>query len=149
MVRAASRIWPHDGWNGSPRPTNDSVVSVRIAPAKVRTALATMRFITFGRMCRRMMWPADAPMTRARSTNARSRSDSVCERMIRAVDDQLVIPITTTITSRLERMPKISRDPVPSTSRMIAVRMIARTKVGITRKKSATRIMTASNRPPM
>src|SRR4029079_13934811 len=25
---AALRSWPHDGWNGSPRPTNESVVSV-------------------------------------------------------------------------------------------------------------------------
>ena len=56
--RADSRSWPHDGWNGSPSPTNDSVVSVRIAPANVSTALATIRFMTFGRMCRRMMWRA-------------------------------------------------------------------------------------------
>ena len=32
---AALRSWPHDGWNGSPRPMNDSVVSVRTAPAKI------------------------------------------------------------------------------------------------------------------
>ena len=54
---AELRIWPHDGWNGSPRPTNASVVSVRIAPAKTSTALATIRLMTLGRMWRRMMWP--------------------------------------------------------------------------------------------
>ena len=62
--------------------------------------------------------------------------------MILAVDDQLVIPITTTMISRLTLMPKMSIDPVSSTSRMIAVRMIARTNVGRTRKKSAMRIVT-------
>ena len=61
-----------------------------------------------------MMWPLDAPMTRARSTKARSRSESVCDRMIRAVDDQLVMPMTTTITSRLSRIPANSLEPVPS-----------------------------------
>ena len=50
--RRDSRIWPHDGWNGSPRPTNDSVVSVRTAPANISTAFATIRFTTFGRMWR-------------------------------------------------------------------------------------------------
>src|SRR6185369_13841933 len=49
---ALLRIWPHDGWNGSPRPMNESVVSVRTAEANVSTALATIRFTTFGRM-----WP--------------------------------------------------------------------------------------------
>ena len=52
-------------------------------------------------MCRR-----PAPMTRARSTNARSLSDSVWERMIRAVDAQLVIPMTMTITKSVVRIPK-------------------------------------------
>ena len=42
------RIWPHDGANGSPRPMNARVVSVRTAPAKMSTALATMRFIDVG-----------------------------------------------------------------------------------------------------
>ena len=58
--------------------------------------------MTLGRMWRRMMWPPPAPMTRARSTNARSLSDSVCARMIRAVDDQLVMPMTMTIVIRLQ-----------------------------------------------
>ena len=40
---AALRSWPHDGANGSPRPMNASVVSVKIAAAKVRTVLATMQ----------------------------------------------------------------------------------------------------------
>ena len=47
-VWAELRIWPHDGWNGSPRPMNARVVSVKTAPAKIRTVLATMRFTTFG-----------------------------------------------------------------------------------------------------
>ncbi len=90
--------WPQDGWNGSPRPMNARVVSVKIAAAKVRTVLATMRLVTFGRMCRRMMWPGPLPMTLARSTNIRSLTDSVWARMIRAVLAQLVMPMTTTIT---------------------------------------------------
>ena len=60
--------------------------------------------------------------------------------MIRAVDDQLVMPMTMTMISRLSRMPKSSLDPPPTTSRMIEVRMIASTNVGMTRKKSAIRI---------
>ena len=77
---------------------NDRVVSVRTAPAKISTVLATIRLMTLGRMWRRMIRPGPAPMTRARSTNARSRSDSVWLRMIRAVDAHDVMPMTTTIT---------------------------------------------------
>ena len=44
-------------------------------------------------------------MTRARSTNIRSLSDSTWLRMTRAVVAQLVRPITMTITSSVERMP--------------------------------------------
>ena len=44
------------------------------------------------------------------------------------------------MTSRLSRIPAISLEPVPSTSRMIEVRISARTNVGRTRKKSAMRI---------
>jgi hypothetical protein len=146
--RAASSSWPQDGWNGSPRPTNDSVVSVSTAPANVRIAFATMRFTTFGRMCRRMMWPLPPPTTRARSTNARSFSDSVWERMIRAVDDQLVMPMTTTMTISVIRMPKTSRAAEPTSSRMIGVRIRARTNVGMTRKKSVIRMRIASVVPP-
>ena len=47
---AALRSCPHDGWKGSPRPMKESVVSVKIAPANVRTAFATIRLTTFGRM---------------------------------------------------------------------------------------------------
>ena len=36
----------------------------------------------------------------------RSLSDSVCERMIRAVDAQLVMPMTMTMTNRVVRMPE-------------------------------------------
>ena len=32
---AASRISPHEGWNGSPRPMNERPVSVRTAPENV------------------------------------------------------------------------------------------------------------------
>ena len=51
--------------------------------------------------------------------------------MIRAVDDQDVMPITTTITRSPTRIPKTSVVPPPRTSRMIDVRMIARTNVGM------------------
>ena len=62
---------------------------MKTAAANVRTAWATIRLTTFGRMWRRMMWPGPLPMTRARSTNIRSLIESVCERMIRAVVAQL------------------------------------------------------------
>ena len=105
---AESRIWPHDGANGSPRPMNDRLVSMKTAAAKVMTAWATIRLTTFGKMCRRMMWPEPLPMTRARSTNMRSRIESVCERMIRAVVAHDVMPMTTTMTSSVARSPKNS-----------------------------------------
>src|SRR4029077_3333840 len=54
---ALLRIWPHDGAAGSPRPMKASVVSVNTAVANVSTAWATIRFTTFGRMCRRMIRP--------------------------------------------------------------------------------------------
>ena len=52
-----------------------------------------------------MMWRVPLPMTRARSTNIRSFTDSVCDRMIRAVDAQLVTPMTMTMTTSVARMP--------------------------------------------
>ena len=55
-----------------------------------------------------MMWPPPAPMTRARSTNARSLSDRTWLRTTRAVDAQLVRPMTTTMTMSVIRMPAIS-----------------------------------------
>ena len=126
---------------------NESVVSVRTAPAKVSTALATIRLITLGRMWRRMMWARLLPMTRARSTNARSRRDSVWLRMIRAVEAQLVIPITTTITTSVIRMPRNSAW-APMTSSRTGARISASTNVGSTRKKSDTRIRIVSVTPP-
>ena len=72
------------------------------------TVLATMRPSVLGRMWRRMMCAVPEPMTRARSTNARSLIDSVCDRTIRAVDAQLVRPMTMTMTYSVVRMPKNS-----------------------------------------
>ena len=95
-----------------------------------------------------MMWPLLDPTTRARSTNARSRSDSVCDRMIRAVDDQLVMPMTKMITTSDIRIPNTSVAAEPTTSWMIGVRIRARTNVGITRKKSVTRMRPESAKPP-
>jgi hypothetical protein len=48
-----------------------------------------------------MMWMPPPPITRERSTKGRSFSDSVCDRMMRAVEDQLVIPTTMTIANRV------------------------------------------------
>ena len=100
---------------------NERVVSVKIAPAKVRTVFATIRLRTLGRMWRRMMCAPLPPMTRARSTNMRSLTESVWERMIRAVEAQLVTPMTTMITNRVARIPKNSAS-VPTMSRMIGAR---------------------------
>jgi hypothetical protein len=94
-----------------------------------------------------MIQPPDAPTTRARSTNERSRSDSVWLRTTRAVDDQLVIPMTTTMTPRVKRTPNTDT-PGPTISSMIGARISARTKVGMTRKKSVVRMSTASVDPP-
>ncbi len=91
---ALLRIWPHEGAVGSPSPMNASVVSVNTAVANVNTDWATMRFTTLGRMWRRMIRPEPDPMTRARSTNIRSLSDSTWLRMTRAVVAQLVRPMT-------------------------------------------------------
>ena len=52
-------------------------------------------------MWRRMMWAPLPPITRERSTKGRSFSDSVCDRMMRAVDDQLVMPTTMTIANKV------------------------------------------------
>jgi hypothetical protein len=87
-------------------------------------------------------------MTRARSTNARSFTDSVWDRMMRAVDAQLVMPMTTTMMYKVIRIPKNS-EVVPKISRRIGARMRARTKVGRTRKKSVMRMSVVSTQPPM
>ena len=47
-------------------------------------------------------------MTRARSTNIRSLSDSTWLRITRAVVAQLVRPMTITMTSSVERIPNSS-----------------------------------------
>ena len=52
-----------------------------------------------------MMWAPPLPMTRARSTNIRSFTDSVCDRMIRAVDAQLVIADDDDDDQSVARMP--------------------------------------------
>ncbi len=87
-------------------------------------------------------------MTRARSTNMRERIDSVCERMIRAVVAQDVMPMTMTMTTSVARNPMISAS-TPMMSRMTGARMIASTNVGRTRKKSVSRIRPPSTRPPV
>ncbi len=126
---------------------NASVVSVNTAAANVSTDWATIRFTTLGRMWRRMIRPLPDPMTRARSTNIRSLSDSTWLRITRAVVAQLVRPITMTITSRVERMPNSCALP-PMTSSMIGARISASTIVGRTRKKSDTRMRKPSTAPP-
>ena len=77
-ARAASRSWPHDGWNGSPRPDERQrrLGQDRAGERRARR----WRRSGSGRSAGcgvRMMWPLPAPMTRARSTKARSRSDRV------------------------------------------------------------------------
>ncbi len=56
---------------------------------------------TFGRMCDPTIRRSVAPSERIRTTNCRSRSDSTCERTMRAVDGQPVRPITRTMIPRL------------------------------------------------
>ena len=144
---ALLRIWPHDGAAGSPRPMNARVVSVNTAVANVSTDWATIRFTTLGRMWRRMIRPEPDPITRARSTNIRSLSDSTWLRMTRAVVAQLVRPMTITITIRVDRIPNSSAWG-PMTSSMIGARISASTIVGRTRKKSDRRISRLSTVPP-
>ena len=86
-------------------------------------------------------------MTLARSTNARSLSESVWDRRIRAVEAQLVMPMIRMMTTSWTLMPKKSPEAsgVPlMLSRTIGARIRARTKVGRTRKKSVMRISTVS-----
>ena len=52
--------------------------------------------MTLGSTCLRMMRPLLEPYARARSTNIRSRMDSVWERMTRAVAGQDVMAMTST-----------------------------------------------------
>ena len=95
-----------------------------------------------------MMWPPPAPMTRARSTNVRSFSDSVW----RPDDPRGRRPAGDADDDDDHdqghpdaRRPRLSS---PTRSRMIGARMRARTNVGRTRKKSVMRIRSVSIRPP-
>ena len=67
--------------------------------------------------------------------------------MIRAVEAQLVMPMTMTITTSVARRPPNSAS-TSTMSRMIGARTMARTKVGRTRKKSVRRIRLESVQPP-
>src|SRR3954465_2378187 len=93
-VNAPSSIEPHETASGSPRPRNDSVDSDRIATATTSTVLAKMSGTTLGSTCRLTRCQLPAPSARARSTYGRSRTVSVCDRMIRAVPGQDVTPMT-------------------------------------------------------
>ena len=85
---------------------------------------------TLGKICRTITRLWVAPIDPTRITYCRSRSERTCERTIRAIDGQPESPITSTMIPRL--WPKI------------AARTITSGIVGITRKKSVSRMRSAS-----
>ena len=132
--KAKFSIWPQLMTVGSPSPRKASVDSDRIARLMTSTMLASMSGSTAGMMWRRRMWKSPAPMARARMTNFRSRTVSVCERTSRAVVVQPSTPIT--------------RMMVPSEGPMIATSTICSARSGMTRKKSVIRISSEPSQPP-
>src|SRR5215467_1892697 len=131
---AKCSIVPHEVWTGSPRPRNESVASARMAPPITSTVLAKMSGMTFGRMCTRRIRKLDAPSERILVTNCRSRSESVCDRTMRAVVGQPVMPMTKIMIPRF--WPKNAASAITSGS------------CGSTRKKSVIRISTTSAHRP-
>ena len=99
-----------------------------------RTMLASMSGSTAGRMWRLRMCASPAPMARARITNFRSRTVSVCDRTSRAVVVQPSAPMTTMI--------------VQSDGPMIATSTIWSARSGMTRKKSVIRMSSEPIQPP-
>ena len=77
------------------------MASARIEPAMTSTVLAKISGSTFGRMWTPTIRRSEAPKERIRITNCRSRSESTCERTIRAVPGQPVSPMTKMIMPRL------------------------------------------------
>ena len=72
---------PQDGTGGwMPKPRYESPDSARITPATSIIAITIISGRTFGKMCRRMIRPGEAPMTLAAVTKSRSRSEKVCPR---------------------------------------------------------------------
>lgn len=125
---------PHEMRFGSPRPMNASVASARMQPATTRIVLATMSCPTCGAMFVRMMRVFVAPSDFARATYCRLRSESVCERTMRAVRGHDNRPITRITITRF--CPKIAASAIISGS------------AGMTRKKSVIAMRKASM-PPM
>ena len=85
-------------------------------------------------MWRRRMCASPAPIARARMTNLRSRTVSVCERTSRAVVVQPSTPMTKMM--------------VPSDGPMMATSTIWSARSGMTRKKSVIRISSEPTHPP-
>ena len=90
---------------------------------------------TFGRMCFIIMYHFLAPMDLVRSTYCCSLTDRVCARMMRAVLDHPVRPMTRMIFQML--FPRIAASTMQNGSH------------GRTRKKSVIRISRLSTQPPI
>ena len=131
---AFSSIVPHEIWVGSPRPRKESAASERIATATIRTVLAKISGSALGKIWVRMMYQWLAPSALARSTNARSRRVSTCERTIRPVPAHEVMPIT--------------RISTPSEGLRIRERTTISGSVGITRNQLSTASRIRSVQPP-
>ena len=97
------------------------------------TRLASISGRTAGRMWRRRMWASPAPTAWARMTYLRSRTESVCARMSRAVPVQPRKPMTRMI--------------VPSEGPRIATSTIISARSGMTRKKSVIRMRSEPTQP--
>ncbi len=67
-------MFPQLGVGGcTPRPRYDRLASKITTVATVNVANTTSGAMMLGRMCVRIIWPSDTPMTRAASMNVDSR----------------------------------------------------------------------------
>src|SRR5688500_7464569 len=79
-------MFPHDTSGGvTPKPRNDSVDSMRMAPPTISVVLTMIGPTVFGSMWRKMMRGVEHPMARAASTNSFSLSDRNTPRITRAI----------------------------------------------------------------
>ena len=133
LANAVLSIDPQETSVGLPRPRNVRVACERIAPATVSVAETRMSGITLGSTWRTMSWVLLAPSARARSTNGRASTASVCARSSRAVLAHEVTAIAIVI--------EVSPSPITADS------AIASGRLGSTMNQSVTVISTRPMTP--
>ena len=120
--------------SGSPKPRKLAAASARIAQPIATDPYSAASGSTCGSTCTNMMRAVEQPVTRAASTQARSRSDSTWERITRAVLGHSS-SATVTITTR-----------VPGVVSAASTSMKGRN--GRPSAMSATRVISLSTQPP-